>query len=133
MKRLLIALVLACVTAGAAYAIFLRACPENKRFDCEIKWLSHKLALTPEQTERVRAAHLKYCPTMNGLGAQVNACGDPSRKVELKQACGESTSMLIEAVCAELTPQQREVYMKLLEARKQKNTPPQAQPPAPAK
>jgi hypothetical protein len=132
MKRLLIALILACVTAGAAYAIFLRACPENKRFDCEIKWLSHKLALTPEQTERVRAAHLKYCPSMNGLGAQAKNCGEPNQKAELKQACGESTCKLIDAVCAELTPQQREVYLKLLEARKQKNTP-QAQPPEPAK
>jgi len=131
MKRLFIALILACVTAVAAYAIFLRACPENKKFDCEIKWLSHKLALTPEQTERVRALHLKYCPSMNGLCAQMKSCGDPARKTELNRACSESTGKLIEAVCAELTPPQREAYAKLLESRKQKK-PPQAHPPAPA-
>lgn len=132
MKRLLIALILACATAGAAYAIFIRTCTESQKFDCEIKWLSHKLALTPEQTERVRAIHLKYCPSMNGLGAQAKACGDPARKVELKQACGESTGRLIAAVCAELTPRQREAYLELLEARKQKAAP-QVKPPETAK
>lgn len=132
MKRLFIALILACVTAGVAYAVFLRACPENKKFDCEIKWLSHKLALTPEQADRIRAIHMKHCPSMNGLGAQTKTCGDPARKAELKQACGESTAKLIEAVCAELTPQQREAYAKLLEARKQQK-PPQTHPPESAK
>lgn len=132
MKRLLIVLLLACVTAGAAYAIFLRACPEQKKFDCEIKWLSHKLALTPEQTERVRAIHLQHCPSMNGLGLQAKTCGEPTRKVELKQACNESTRRLIEAVSAELTPPQREAYVKLLEARNLQKSP-QAQPLSTAK
>jgi hypothetical protein len=131
MKRLLLALILACVTAGAAYAIFLRANPENKKFDCEIKWLSHKLSLTSEQAERIRAIHVKYCPSMNGLVAQMKACGDPAKKSELKQACCNSTSKLVESVCAELNPQQREDYLKLLEDQKRKQQTPK--PPNPAK
>lgn len=133
MKRLLIALVLALVTAGAAYAIFLRACPENKKFDCEIKWLSHKLALTPEQSERIRAIHLQHCPSMNGLGSKMKACNDPARKAELKEACGESTQRLIEAVCAELNPQQREAYLKLIGTCKERSATPQPKPAESAK
>jgi hypothetical protein len=130
MKRLFIALILAFATAGAAYAVFLKARPENQKFDCEIKWLSHKLSLTPEQTDRVRAIHLKYCPSMNGLGAQLKSCSNPAKSAELKQVCRNSTDQLVDAVCAELTPPQREEYLKLLEARKQKPPPAQQPPPA---
>lgn len=119
MKRLLVVLLIACVTAGGAYAIFLRTCPENKKFDCEIKWLSHKLELTPEQTERVRAIHVQLCPSMNGLHSKWKSCSDPAQKPAIGQACAESTSKLVEAVCAELTPAQREEYLQILEARKQ--------------
>jgi len=119
MKRLLIAILLACITAGVAYALFLRTCPETRRFDCEIKWLSYKLALSPEQTERIRAIHLKHCPSMNGLGTQVKTCGDPALKDKLVQACGQSTDRLIQEVQAELTAEQRVAYAALLEARGQ--------------
>ncbi|MFT3782513.1 MAG: hypothetical protein QM790_10910 [Nibricoccus sp.] len=120
MKRILIALVLACVTGVAAYAIFCRALPENKKFDCEIKWLSHKLSLSSEQTERVRAIHVKYCPSMNGLGAKVKSCSNPDEKTELKQACAKSTAKLVEEVCAVLTPAQRAEYLRLLDECKQR-------------
>ena len=129
MKRLFIVLVLACVTCGATYAIFLKARPENQKFDCEISWLSHKLSLTPEQTARVRAIHVKYCPSMNGLGAEFRSCSDPQRASEIKQSCKDSANKLVEAVCAELTPPQREEYLKLLEARRQHQASP-AQLPA---
>lgn len=128
MKRLLVALLIACVTAGAAYAIFLRACPENKKFDCEIKWLSHKLALSPEQADRIRAIHVAHCPSMNGMRTQWKSCSDPARKEGLGQACNESTNKLVEAVCAELTPAQREEYRRIVEARKQRKQ----QQPAPS-
>jgi len=129
MKRLLIALLLACVTCAAGYEVFIKVRPENKKFDCEIKWLSHKLALTPEQTDRVRAIHLKYCPSMNGLGVQWKSCSDPQRAAELKQSCGESADKLVQSVCAELTPLQREEYLKLLAAWKQNQS--SAVPPSP--
>jgi len=129
MKRLLIALLLACVTGAAAYAVFMKARPENAAFDCEIKWLSHKLALTPEQTDRVRALHLKYCPTMNGLKAACARNQDSSRVRELEQACRDSSVKLVEAVSAELTPVQRENYMKLLAASKCSKEPEPSGPP----
>jgi hypothetical protein len=119
MKRLFIALLLACVTCVGGYEVFIKTRPENEKFDCEIKWLSYKLSLTPEQTDRVRAAHVKYCPSMNGLGAQFKSCSDPQRERELKQSCKDSANKLVEAVCAELTPPQREEYLKLLAARKE--------------
>lgn len=129
MKRLLIALLLACVTCAAGYEVFCRSRPENKKFDCEIKWLSHKLALTPEQTDRVRAIHQKYCPSMNGLGAQWKSCSDPQRAADLKNSCSASADKLVQSVCAELTPLQCEEYLKLLAARKQsKSAPAQASP-----
>jgi hypothetical protein len=133
MKRLFIALILACVTAAAAYGVFLKVRPGNQKFDCEIKWLSHKLALTPEQTDRVRAIHLKYCPSMNGLGTQLKSCSDSAKSAELKEACCNSANKLVDSVCAELTPQQREEYMKLLEARGQNQPMPNQQPPPSAK
>lgn len=129
MKRLVIVLLLACVTGVAGYEIFCKARPENQKFDCEIKWLSHKLALTPEQAIRVRAAHVKYCPSMNGLGAQYKSCSDSQRVGELKKTCKDSTNKLVEAVCAELTPAQCEEYLKLLEARKQDRKQPAPPPP----
>lgn len=128
MKRLFIALLLACVTCVGGYEVFIKTRPENKKFDCEIKWLSYKLSLTPEQTDRVRAIHLKYCPSMNGLGAQLKSCSEPKQAAELKQSCRESTDKLVESVCAELTPPQREEYLKLLAARKQRQRQ-QTQPP----
>jgi hypothetical protein len=129
MKRLFLVLLLACVTGVAGYEVFCKIRPENQKFDCEIKWLSHKLALTPEQAARVRAAHVKYCPSMNGLGAEYKSCSDPQRVGELKKTCKDSANKLVEAVCAELTPPQREEYLKLLEARKQRQQ--QAAPPPP--
>jgi len=117
MKRLIFALVLACVTGAAAYAVYWKTQAANRQFDCEISWLSHKLALTPEQTARVRELHLKYCPTMNGLNLACTRNQDPSRAPELAQACRESTAKLVEAVSAELTPGQKEGYQQLLAAR----------------
>ncbi len=129
MKRLFLVLVLACATCGATYAIFLKAQPKNQKFDCEISWLSHKLSLTPEQTARVRAIHVKYCPSMNGLGAQLKSCSDPQQTADIKQSCKDSANKLVEAVCAELTPSQREEYLKVLEARKQHPPVPAQSPP----
>lgn len=128
MKRLFLVLLLACLTCAGGYEIFIKARPENKKFDCEIKWLSHKLSLTPEQATRVRAAHVKHCPSMNGLGEELKSCADPKRAAELKQLCGESADKLVEAVSAELTPLQREEYLKLLSARKQRQQQPQSTP-----
>jgi len=127
MKRLFFVLLLACVTCVAGYEMLIKVRAENKKFDCEIKWLSCKLALTPEQTARVRAAHVQHSPSMNGLAAQLKACTDPNRGAELKQACCESNEKLVQSVCAELTPPQRVEYLKLIEAWKQRPQQP-AQP-----
>jgi hypothetical protein len=116
MKRLLFALVLACLSGGVAYAVLLKTRSATRQFDCEISWLSHKLALSPEQTSRVRKLHLKFCPTMNGLSAMCAANRDPARAPELMQACRASTTKLVETVSAELNPEQRERYRQLLEA-----------------
>lgn len=128
MKRLILALVLACITGAAAYAVFLRTRTENRQFDCEISWLSHKLELTPEQTARVRALHVQYCPTMNGLKAACARNHDAAQASELAQACRVSTAKLIETVSAELTPVQREKYQQLL-ARESMKKPKPAEPP----
>jgi hypothetical protein len=117
MKRLIFALVLACVSGAVAYAVYFKTQSANRQFDCEISWLSYKLALTPQQTARVRELHLKYCPTMNGLNAACSRNHDTARNAELAQACRESTTKLVETVSAELTSEQRTIYMKLLAAR----------------
>ncbi len=114
MKRFLIVLILACVTGAGAYGVFMMARPENQKFDCEMKWLSHKLALTPEQSERVRERHLKYCPTMNGLKAACACNHDSAKASELDQACRDSAAKLVDAVLAELTPPQRKAYLELI-------------------
>ena len=116
MKRLIFALVLACVSGAIAYAVLLKTRSASRQFDCEISWLSHKLALSPEQTVRVRELHLKYCPTMNGLNAACAKNHDPARAPELMQACRDSTAKLVETVSASLTPEQRDKYLHLLAA-----------------
>jgi hypothetical protein len=116
MKRLIFALVLACVSGAFAYAVLLKMRSANRQFDCEISWLSHKLALTPEQAIHVRDLHLKYCPTMNGLNAACANNHDPARAPGLMQACRDSTARLVETVSAGLTPEQREKYRQLLAA-----------------
>jgi hypothetical protein len=113
MKRLLLALLLACLAGTAAYAIFYKARSDDSKFDCEMSWLSQKLALTPEQSKHVRELHEKFCPSMNGMKAKL-ACCDAAQKTELQQACCASSDKLVEAVSAELTPSQREAYAKLL-------------------
>jgi len=117
MKRLLFALVLACVTGAIAYAVFWKTQSANRDFDCEISWLSYKLALTPEQTARVRELHLKFCPTMNGLNAACARNRDPARAPELARACSDSIAKLVERVSAELTQEQKERYLRLLATR----------------
>ena len=114
MKRLIFALVLACVTGAAAYAVFWKTQAANRQFDCEISWLGHKLSLTPEQLVRVRELNLKYCPMMNGLTESCTSSHDPARAQELARACRESTAKLVEAVSAELTPDQKKGYLQLL-------------------
>jgi len=114
MKRLIFALVLACVSGAVAYAVLLRTRSASQQFDCEITWLSHKLSLTREQTIRVRELHLKYCPTMNGLNAACAGSSDPARASELVKACRESTAKLVEMVSAELSPEQRAKYLELV-------------------
>jgi hypothetical protein len=116
MKRLIFALVLACISGAVAYAVLLKTRTASRQFDCEVSWLSHKLALSPEQTVRVRELHLKYCPTMNGLGAACANNHDPARAPELMQACRDSTAKLVETVSAALTTEQRETYRQLLSA-----------------
>jgi len=129
MKRLILVLVLVCVSGAAAYAFFLKAHAVNQQFDCEISWLSHKLALTPEQTARVRELHLKYCPTMNGLQAACSHNQDAAKNLELAQACRDSTAKLVETVSAELTPAQKEKYLQLVaSAGCDKKQEPKAQP-----
>jgi len=122
MKRLFFALVLACVTGGIAYAVFWKTQSANRAFDCEISWLSYKLALTPEQTARVRELHVKFCPTMNGLNAACARNHDPARAPELARACSDSITKLVETVSAELTPEQKERYLRLLAARDENQT-----------
>ncbi len=114
MKRLFFALVLACVVGTVGYGVFCKTQARNREFDCEISWLSNKLSLTPQQTARVRELHLKYCPMMNGLNAACVNNHDSARAPELEQACRDSTSKLIETVSAELTPKQKDVYLKLV-------------------
>lgn len=116
MKRLLFALVLACVSGAVAYAVLMRTRSADRQFDCEMSWLSHKLELSPAQAVRVRDLHLKYCPTMNGLNAVCANNRDPARAAELNQASRDSTAKLVEAVSAELKPEQREKYRQLLAA-----------------
>jgi hypothetical protein len=130
MKRLILVLVLVCGSGVAAYAVFLKThTAANQQFDCEISWLSHKLSLTPEQTARVRELHLKYCPTMNGLQASCSHNQDSEKRMELAQACRDSTAKLVEAVSAELTPVQKEKYLQLLASKAcDKKQEPKAQP-----
>ena len=130
MKRLIFALVLACVTGAVAYAVLLKTQAANRKFDCEISWLGYKLALTSEQITRVRELHLKYCPTMNGLNAACARNRDVDRAPELAQACRNSTAKLVEAVSAELTPEQKQKYLQLLAARE---CDPKQEPKAPPK
>jgi len=133
MKRLIFALVLACVSGAVAYAVYFKTQSANRQFDCEISWLSYKLSLTPQQTARVRELHLKYCPTMNGLNAACSRNHDTARSAELAQACRESTTKLVETVSAELTPGQRANYLKLLAASDgSKKQEPEATPKQPA-
>jgi hypothetical protein len=115
MKRVFLALFLVLITAAAAYAVFLKVRP-NGRFECEMQWLSKKLSLSPEQAQRVRALHYQYCPTLNGLCSKTKATHDASQQLELKQRCNESTRLLVEKVCAELTEEQRTQYLKLVES-----------------
>lgn len=120
MKRLLLVFLLVTAVGGAAYGTYIWKRPVNPGFDCEIRWLSHKLELSPAQTARVRELHLRYCPTMNGLKGELDGNTDPGRQPALQQACRDSSARLVEAMSAELTPSQKQVYRELLESRSRK-------------
>jgi hypothetical protein len=120
MKRILLALLLACCSGAVAYAVFHKTRPANKRFDCEIKWLSHKLELSPEQTRRVRALHLQHSPDLNGLKSSWKRACETEKAAELERACRASYAKLIETVSAELNAEQREKFLALIESKKRK-------------
>lgn len=123
-KRIIIAVVTALLMAVIGYAVFVKTHPRCK-LECEIRWLSNKLSLSEEQTEKVRALHRQYCPKWNGLAAKMKTCTDPVQLEELKRQSDESMKGLVDNMCLVLSPPQKEQYLQLVESWKH----PQPKPP----
>jgi hypothetical protein len=118
MRRILVA-VAAALLALTAHAWYVQAHRPAEPYAREIAWLARELALSPQQTEQVRAVHVAYCPGMDTLHRELReertVAPDPARCEAIEDQCARSTAGLIQEVSALLTPVQRARYLELVQ------------------
>ena len=111
MKRWIIAIFLVIASSALAGSIYswLRepAAPPER---CTMDWLADELALTDVQYTKIWALHSKLCPQISRLDRVCSAVGGE------RPACERMTSQLIEEVSAQLSPTQRDKYLRIVES-----------------
>lgn len=113
MRRFVLLLLFTAGSALAAHALYLVARPEKPVEVCTMDWLAGELQLTRAQYEAVWEIHLRRCAEICRLDAERAQCA-PDTALRLENACRFATQKLIHEVCAQLTPVQREKYLRLV-------------------
>ncbi len=109
MKRALFflgVLLASALLGGAVYAALRPARTADER---KMDWLADRLELTPAQRAKIWELHAQSCPQIGKLGMACSVESPGARK-----QCRIATERLVRAVSAELTPAQREEYLKLV-------------------
>lgn len=91
---------------GALYAALRPVRSEDER---KMDWLADRLGLSAEQRTKIWQLHVRHCPQIGKLGVECSVATPGAR-----QQCRQATEQLVRAVSAELTPEQRERYLKLV-------------------
>jgi hypothetical protein len=112
MKRWILVTLLLCAGALVGRAVYSAARPVSEK-PCTMAWLEQELNLTPEQKIRIEQLHAQSDSTIQKLRSEYAQC-DKSRTDGARASCEKATKELIERVAAELNPEQRQKYFKLV-------------------
>jgi len=116
-KRLIASLILAAATAVVAHGIYSELRPAPSVEQRAIGWLARELELTAEQQRAIFEIHQRRCAEMGRWLEEAAATGSPHphRRHHAYGACRAATGALIEEVSAQLGPEQRARYLRLVE------------------
>lgn len=128
MKKWILALVLVLAGAAIAHGVYIRVCPRVAENRCTMQWLKAQLDLSPEQFAKIEAIHKARWPMLKQLQKEQQCAKEDGGGGG--GVCERATQELIEAVCAELRPEQRAKYLSLVSpcSKKERGTCPAAKP-----